>query len=236
MRQWILTGLTVALFLLMQTGCGREDTVYLQTDSKTDHIGQTTEVLTEPQTEGVEATAEKGAEAQAASPADSTTYVAEVSGAVVCYVYVCGAVNEPGVYELPEGSRICDAISLAGGLTAEACVDVVNQAEPVTDGQMIRIPTKTEAEAGLTGLNESSADGALTSTQVSAGADDGRVNLNTAGTAELMTLPGIGEAKAASIVAYRESHGAFGTVEEIMNVEGIKEGVYNRIKEYIKVN
>ena len=235
MRQWILTGLTVALFLLMQTGCGREDTVYLQTDSKTDHTGQTTEVLTESQMEGIEAPAEKGTEAQAASPAGSTTDVAEVSGTAACFVYVCGAVDEPGVYELPEGSRICDAISLAGGLTAEACVDVVNQAEPVTDGQMIRIPTKAEAEAGLTGLNESSAD-ASTGTQVSAGADDGRVNLNTAGTAEFMTLPGIGEAKAASIVAYRKSHGAFGTVEEIMNVEGIKEGVYNRIKEYIKVN
>lgn len=231
MRQWILTGLTVTLFLLMQTGCGREDTVYLQTDSKTDRTGQTTEVLTED----VEATAEQGAETQAASPEDTATDVAEVSGTAVCCVYVCGAVNEPGVYELPEGSRICDAISLAGGLTAEACLDVVNQAEPVTDGQMIRIPTRAEAEAGLTGLNESSA-GTSTGTQVSAGADDDRVNLNTAGTAELMTLPGIGEAKAASIVAYRESHGAFGTAEEIMNVEGIKEGVYNRIKEYIKVN
>lgn len=209
MRQWILTGLTVALFLLMQTGCGREDTVYLQTDSKTDNTEQTTEMPAEPQTE------------------EPVT--------VVCYVYVCGAVNEPGVYELPEKSRICDAISLAGGLTAEACLDVVNQAEPVTDGQMIRIPTRAEAEAGLTGLNESSA-GTSTGTQVSAGADDDRVNLNTAGTAELMTLPGIGEAKAASIVAYRESHGTFGTAEEIMNVEGIKEGVYNRIKEYIKVN
>lgn len=232
MRQWILTGLTVALFLLMQTGCGREDTVYLQTDSKTDHTEQTTEVLAE----GAEATTEKVAEAQMASPEDSTTDAAEDAGTAACFVYVCGAVNEPGVYELPEGSRICDAISLAGGLTAEACVDVVNQAEPVTDGQMIRIPTTAETEAGLTGLNESSADGASTGTQVLAGADDDRVNLNTAGTAELMTLPGIGEAKAAGIVAYRESHGAFGAVEEIMNVEGIKEGVYNRIKEYIKVN
>lgn len=131
MRQWILTGLTVTLFLLMQTGCGREDTVYLQTDSKTDRTGQTTEVLTE----GVEATTEQGAETQAASPEDTATDVAEVSGTAVCCVYVCGAVNEPGVYELPEKSRICDAISLAGGLTAEACLDVVNQAEPVTDGQ-----------------------------------------------------------------------------------------------------
>ncbi len=231
MRQWILTGLTVALFLLMQTGCGREDTVYLQTNSKTDHTGQTTEVLTE----GVEATTEQEAEAQVALPEGTATDVAECAGTAACYIYMCGAVNEPGVYELPEGSRICDAISLAGGLTAEACADVVNQAEPVADGQMIRIPTKEEAEAGLTGLDESSA-GASAGVPVSAGADDGRVNLNTAGTAELMTLPGIGEAKAAGIIAYRDSHGAFGTAEEIMNVEGIKEGVYNRIKEYIKVN
>lgn len=152
-----------------------------------------------------------------------------MSGTAVCCVYVCGAVNEPGVYELPEKSRICDAISFGGWLD---CGGVPGCCEPGRAGYRRADdthPDEAEAEAGLTGLNESSA-GTSTGTQVSTGADDDRVNLNTAGTAELMTLPGIGEAKAASIVAYRESHGAFGTAEEIMNVEGIKEGVYNRTK------
>ena len=132
----------------------------------------------------------------------------QVSGGF-CYVYVCGAVNCPGVYTLPEGSRVFEAITLAGGLCEDAGVASVNQAEPVTDGQMLYIPTQEEAE-------------------------DSRVNINTASLAELMTLPGVGESKAKAIIAYREEKGAFSAIDEIKNVEGIKDGVYNRIKEQIR--
>lgn len=146
----------------------------------------------------------------------------QVSGGF-CYVYVCGAVNCPGVYTLPEGSRVFEAITLAGGLCEDAGVASVNQAEPVTDGQMLYIPTQEEAEQEQAAAIKEEKEAA-----------DSRVNINTASLAELMTLPGVGESKAKAIIAYREEKGAFSAIDEIKNVEGIKDGVYNRIKEQIR--
>ena len=134
-----------------------------------------------------------------------------------CYVHVCGAV---GVYRLPAGSRVYEAVLLAGGLLDTACEDGINQAQEVADGQMIKVLTAEEAkeqENAQTGEPET----------------DGKINLNTADAAALMTLPGIGEAKAASILSYREEHGGFSSAEEIKNITGIKEGVYSKIKDRI---
>ncbi len=142
-----------------------------------------------------------------------------------CYVYVCGAVNSPGVYALPEGSRIYEAVQLAGGLREDACAESVNQAECLTDGQMIQILTNEEAIA----LSEKN-------TVADVENSDGRVNINTASVTELMTLPGVGQSKAEAIVAYREEKGAFSAIEEIMNVAGIKEGIYNQMKDHIKTD
>lgn len=136
-----------------------------------------------------------------------------------CYVYICGAVEEPGVYELSEDSRVFDAIAAAGGLSEDASEDSVNQAEPVTDGQMIRIPTQQEEWEAM--QNEE---------------QDPRLNLNSATVEELMALPGIGESKAESIVSYREEHGGFSSIEELMNISGIKDGVFDKIKGKIRVN
>ena len=141
----------------------------------------------------------------------------QVSGGL-CYVYVCGAVAKPGVYVLSENSRVYEAIEMAGGLTEEAERAAVNQAEVILDGQLLYVPSVGESE------------------QMALEASDGRVNINTATAEELMTLPGVGKAKADSIIAYRAEHGAFSSTEDLMNVAGIKEGVYNRMKDYIKVN
>lgn len=135
------------------------------------------------------------------------------------FVYVCGAVQNPGVYELEEDKRVCDALQAAGGLTEEAAAEELNQAQTLSDGQMIRVLTaeekvKSQAEAEKEGL----------------------VNINTAGAEELMQLPGIGQSKADAVIAYREEHGGFKTTEELMNISGIKEGVYNKIKDSITVN
>lgn len=138
-----------------------------------------------------------------------------------CCVYICGAVVAPGVYEVPEGSRIYQVLDLAGGFTEDAAATEINQAEPVRDGQMLRVPTVEEAAA-----EEAEAQSAA----------DGRVNINTASAQELMGLPGIGESKAQSIVAYREEHGAFAEPEELMNITGIKAGVYEKIKNSIRVD
>ena len=138
------------------------------------------------------------------------------------YVYVCGHVKKPGVYQFSADSRICDALESAGGVTKDGNAEALNQAEHMTDGQTLYVPGPEEEEAGK-------------QAEEAAVAEDGRVNLNSAGKEELMTLPGIGEAKAATILQYREENGSFQSIEELMNIPGIKEGVFNKIKDSIKV-
>ena len=151
----------------------------------------------------------------------------------ICYVYICGAVKQPGVYELTADSRLFEAIQMAGGLTEEAADQVLNQAELIEDGSRIYVPTKEEVKAGMDNgdtltQNEDNAEKAGSTS-------DGKVDINTAEKNELMTLPGIGEAKADAIVRYREEHGTFQKIEDLMEVEGIKEGVFQKVKDQIKV-
>lgn len=145
------------------------------------------------------------------------------------YVHVCGEVVSPGVYGLPAGSRIYEAVAAAGGLLESAAGERLNQAAQARDGQQIYVPSVEEAVQGFQGVpsgQDIAADGT---------ADDGRISLNTASKEQLMTLSGIGEAKAASIISYREEHGGFQKIEELMEVEGIKEGVFNKVKDQIKI-
>ena len=136
------------------------------------------------------------------------------------YVYVCGAVRDPGGVEVPEGSRAEEALRLAGGMTAEADLFYVNLAETVTDGQKLYFPTAEEA-------------GALEA--VVKAAEEGLVNINTASAEELCALPGIGTSRAADIVRYREKNGAFQTKEDIMKVSGIKQNAYDKLCDKITV-
>ena len=147
------------------------------------------------------------------------------------YVYVCGEVTSPGVYILLEGSRICDAFEQAGGLTDNAAIDYWNQARILEDGEMLYVPTKEEAKE----LRELS-NTAVSPENTQNDTKSNKVNINTASKETLMTLPGIGEAKAQAIINYRQTYGSFASIEEIMNVEGIKEGMYEKIKEYIVIN
>lgn len=142
----------------------------------------------------------------------------------LCCVYVCGAVKKPGVYELKVGARICDAIALAGGLREDAATENLNQAERVEDAQMIQVLTTAQAQESI--MTEQSV----------AEQDDGHININTASVEQLMTLSGIGQSKADSIIAYRDENGEFEAIEDIMNIPGIKEGVFLKIKDSISVN
>ena len=135
-------------------------------------------------------------------------------------VYVCGAVRHAGVYELTAGSRVCDAISAAGGLTEDADATAVNQADYLKDSQQITVPFLSETVEG------SSAAG---------GDAGGRININTAGPEELMKLRGIGASRAADIIAYREAHGPFESIEDIMLVSGIKTAAFEKIRDEITV-
>ena len=139
-------------------------------------------------------------------------------------IYIVGAVCSPGVYELAENSRVCDAVAAAGGLTEEAELSHINQAKLLSDGEQITVLTKEEA---LTA-------GAMPGVQISE-EKSGLININTADAAALKSLSGIGEAKAAAIVEYRTSCGGFRTIEEITKVNGIGQALYSRIKDNITV-
>ncbi len=144
-------------------------------------------------------------------------------------VYVCGAVNLPGVYTLTSKQRIADAVSAAGGFSDDAQTDAVNLAGIPCDGDKIRIPFQGEE------INEKNSAEEQDSGNNSEIKDD-RININTADKSLLMSISGVGEAKADAIISYREKNGNFKAVEEIMNIEGIKEGVFNKIKDKICVN
>lgn len=135
------------------------------------------------------------------------------------YVQVSGAVANPGVYELEEGSRIFQALELAGGLTELADAKAFNQAEALRDGQMVYVPSIGEQKAQAAETPE----------------EDGRINLNTATEAELMALPGIGAARAKNILDWREENGGFTRIEDLKNIEGIKDGVFSKIKDSVRV-
>ena len=140
------------------------------------------------------------------------------------YVYVCGAVRTPGVFSFKEGARVWEAIEAAGGFLEDARTDFWNQAMVLNDGEMIYVP-RIDEDVEDPEVKASSQD-----------SEDGRININTASKEMLMELPGIGESKAESILSFREENGNFGSVEDIMNVPGIKEALYNKIKDYIRVN
>lgn len=165
------------------------------------------------------------------TPAAGTTEmpVQEPARDAEVYVYVCGEVASPGVYELTQGARIYEAVMLAGGLTEEADASVINQAEPVTDGMMIRIPAEGSEEAAA------AATASVQTGQVTASDGTTLIDINTADAAALMTLPGIGESKAAAIIAWRQENGGFAAKEDLMNVSGIGDSTYARLSSQITV-
>ena len=179
----------ICLFLCVISGCGEASRSYFE---------EASEAADKAVIESETAEAANGIETESEMDSD-------------CYVYICGAVVHPGVYQLPVGSRIYEVVSAAGGLSADACEDSINQAkeEKTVPGEEDEVRRQ---ESGH------------------------KVNLNTAEAGELMTLPGIGETKAEQILSYREEKGGFSSIEEIMNITGIKEGVYSKIKDYITVN
>ena len=160
-------------------------------------------------------------------------------------VHICGAVSAPGVYELPAGSRIIDAVEAGGGFLPEAEEACCNLAEEIVDGCQIYIMTKsescadgqTEKKAGIQTSPDS--DMQTTDRNVRSNSapalENGLVNLNTADIAALTTLPGIGESRAKAIISYREQHGAFAKIEDIMKISGIKQAAFSKIKDKITV-
>ena len=163
------------------------------------------------------------------------------------YVHICGAVNNPGVYQVKSGARLIELIKLAGGLTKDAAGDYMNQAQLVSDGQRVYIPSKDElhelsTQEYMTG-EQSNSDNSVVNGEENntiessvTSEESALININTADKEELMSISGIGEAKANSIIAYREKNGKFKTIEELMNIPGIKEGLFSQISFMIIAN
>ena len=244
---WILFTMLWALFFL--TACSSRETVLLEEDDL---------VWTE--------------EAQPSNSEDEPSGLEGAAGGLeragqgemsTLFVHICGEVVKPGVYELPEGSRIFDAVEAAGGFTQEAYESYVNLAQVLADGWKVEIPKAGTGTTEVLGAPKTPGNGAEAGTGTSgtdagavchagpgsmagitgnsadmeggAGAGDGLVDINTATKQELCTLPGVGESRAESIISYREKNGGFGRIEDIMKVEGIKEGMFSKMKDKICV-
>ncbi|HSW09609.1 MAG TPA: helix-hairpin-helix domain-containing protein [Bacillota bacterium] len=138
-------------------------------------------------------------------------------------VHVAGAVHVPGVYALPDGSRVTDALAAAGGATAAGVPHALNLAARLVDGERIWVPTRQEVAAGRF------------SQPVTSGQVDAKIDLNAAGRDRLETLPGIGRVKAEAIIAYREQHGKFTSVDDLLNVSGIGPATLERIRSLVIV-
>lgn len=138
------------------------------------------------------------------------------------YVHICGAVINPGVYQVPAGTRVYQALELAGGNSDDACLSGINLADKLADGQKVYIPAEGENAEGILSTD-------------SGGVQSVMVNINTASEAELMTLPGIGQSRAKDIINYRVKNGFFESIDDIMKVSGIKEAAFEKIKDLIKV-
>lgn len=167
----------------------------------------------------------------AEQPASSSALPAQAGLPAVLLVDLAGAVNQPGVFKLTEGSRLEDLLTAAGGLSAAADQDWalknLNLAEKLFDGEKIYIPSRHEVAAG------SSWEGRLPPAAPPGGA---KLNINTAAAAHLDTLPGLSPADAQSIVEYRQKNGPFKNISEIQRVSGIKAGKFAKIKDLITVN
>ena len=209
--QSLIRGLAAALLFVcffLQTGCSRKEELYLQGIERENLM---TEMLQETAAEQVHlAETELQTELQTG------------------YVFVCGSVREPGVYQISEGMRVYEAVALAGGFSEQADQEWLNQAEYVNDGQKLYVYSLEETL-------QMQKDGMQPDGIQPDGQTGQKININTADKESLMTLPGIGEAKADAIIQYREENGDFSSIEEIQNIPGIKTAVFAKIKDNITV-
>lgn len=228
MLKYILIALVLAvsliIYLSIRSGGAEGDLIEIRQDGSS--------VSAEMSAEGEDSDSEQSKEGKKVNN-DQPEYI---------YVDVSGAVNAPMVVCIPSGSRVFQAIEAAGGRKEESSVKTLNLAEVCEDGQKIYVPTEEEVkEAEESGSSVPEGDGKTAGTessgeQSSSGKTEsgsGKVNINTAGSEELQTLTGVGPAIASRIIDYRNTNGAFQSVEEITNVSGIGEKTYEKFKDQI---
>ncbi len=241
-HQWMLFFLFL-IFLSTLTACTKKSEKIV--------FYQTREMTLQENTEGEEPTVLQ--KMDAIETKDSAVRTDETSASAIetsptqstlqmIAVYLCGEVINPGVYLLEAGSRLYQAVEMAGGLTDQAQAEAVNLARVLSDSEQIYIPNISERvfipvmDNSQSVFEKASSDFDASDSIVSDPIDNSTViNINQATVEQLMQLPGIGQVKAEAIVAYRESNGLFASIEEIKNVPGIKEAAFEKIKGMIIV-
>ncbi|MEE8825831.1 MAG: ComEA family DNA-binding protein [Eubacteriales bacterium] len=217
----LLTSVLAAGILFSGCGATSYEAVYTGQSKTSGENPSSAENLTESSSKPTE-----GTSSGASSGRKSSSSVQPENGGEIC-VYICGAVVSPGVYFLGKSARVIDAVNAAGGLREDADSTHTNLAAALQDGQQITVPTVEEAK--------SMPAAAGTTAAASAAAGEQLVNINTADAAALQTLSGIGASRAADIIAYRNEHGPFRSIEEITNVSGIGSALFEKIKDHITV-
>ena len=155
---------------------------------------------------------------------------ADPQGAAVC-VHVCGSVREEGIYFLSADARVADAVEAAGGFADDASTTYLNLAAKLSDGMKVYVPSVEELADG----SFPDVGGATVADTGQNAGESGKININTADLQQLMTLPGIGENRAGEIIAWREKHGGFSEISDIMKVSGIKDAMFEKLKDRICV-
>lgn len=196
----------VCVIITTMIGCGSNSATYFAKDDT--QINSTTEEVNTTEVVNVSNTADK------------------------IRVYVCGQVKKPAVYTLDSSARICDVIEKAGGYTKKAAKEYLNLAKTIEDGQKIYVPAKDEVKQSS---DETKLSDEFDSNLTKSDTNSGKVNINTASKEELVSLNGIGEARAESILAYRSENGAFSKIDDIMKVSGIGKALFSKIKDNITI-
>lgn len=174
--------------------------------------------------------AEPGSAPVDGGPAPGAPAPAPATPPVTVTVHVAGQVANPGVYAVPAGGRVADAVVAAGGTASEADVEQLNLAARLSDGERIYVPKKGEAAPAVAAVPAPAGGGTKTG-----GAPAGPVDLNTATAEQLEALPGVGPATSKAILAYRASHGRFRSVTELLEVPGIGPTKLEALRPLVKV-
>lgn len=246
-KQRAVVPLFLMVVMMAAAACGKEEVLTLRSSpsSSEDMTAERTEEASgDSGQQGCDDAERTGAAESAEAERNDA---AESEKREPLYVYVCGAVECPGVYSFEEGARVVDAIEAAGGLSADADGACVNQARKLSDQDQLYIRTLEEKEqntqkeelssAGSSPAGSASGNGyGLLRAEGSAGAEnaaDARININTASQKELTSLPGIGDTKAAAILADRTENGFYAAPEDLKRVSGIGDATFEKLRDRI---
>ena len=249
-KQKALVPLFLLVAMMAAAACGKEEVLTLRSSPSSSEgmeAERTEEASGDSRKQGCDAgdAAERTGAAESAEAERNDA--AESGKRELLYVYVCGAVECPGVYAFEEGARVFDAIEAAGGLSADADGACVNQARKLSDQDQLYIRTLEEKEqntqkeelfsTGSSPAGSASGNGyGLLPAEGSAGAEnaaDARININTASQKELTSLPGIGDTKAAAILADRTENGFYAAPEDLKRVSGIGDATFEKLRDRI---